>query len=62
MGPYCRFCDHRCFVERKLPADAKWMPGESVILATCDLGSAHDRMVIGYDYSTATNLRAGDAR
>ena len=49
MGPYCDFCDHRCFVER-------FVPGSHVtILATCGKGMAHDRERTGYDHTTAVN-------
>lgn len=54
-GPYCRYCDRRCFVSRTLPADARWKPGETVHLATCLGGMEHDRQRTGYDHTTATN-------
>lgn len=41
MGPYCKFCDHRCFV-----TDTK-RPG---LLATCAAGKAHDLAKLGYCY------------
>lgn len=50
-GPYCRYCDHRCFVARTLP-DFSW----SGHLATCPDGMAHDRKRLGFDHSTALNL------
>jgi hypothetical protein len=40
MGPYCMFCDHRCFVED--------VAGR--LLATCQRGIAHDRAQLGYAY------------
>lgn len=52
-GAYCRFCDQRCFVDRVLP-DWSW----SGHMATCAAGMAHDRETIGYDHTTALNLRA----
>lgn len=52
-GAYCRYCDHRCFVDRVLP-DFSW----SGHMATCAQGMAHDRAVTGYDHSTALNLIA----
>lgn len=58
-GAYCRYCDHRCFVDRIMPADARWMPGQHVHLATCGAGAAHDRAATGYDYATAINPLAG---
>jgi hypothetical protein len=54
-GSYCRFCGHRCFVDRVLPADASWKPGEWVHLATCTLGAKHDLAATGYDHRTAIN-------
>lgn len=50
MGPYCKFCDQRCFVPR-------WVPGHgSIILATCAKGMEHDREhTAGYDHTTAVN-------
>jgi hypothetical protein len=53
MGPYCRFCDRRCFVLRAL-AD-----GRHILLATCPDGMEHDRRKCGQDYTTATNPLAG---
>jgi hypothetical protein len=52
-GTYCRYCGHRCFVDRTLP-DFSW----SGHLATCLDGMAHDRKVTGYDHTTALNLIA----
>lgn len=50
MGPYCNFCDRRCFVLRDLP-DGSW----SGLMATCAKGMEHDRKQTGYDHTTATN-------
>jgi hypothetical protein len=58
MGPYCRYCDTRCFVLRRLPDDAHWRPGLDVLMATCLTGMAHDRERIGYDHTTAINPHA----
>jgi hypothetical protein len=49
MGPYCKFCDQRCFVLRTL-AD-----GRPMLLATCGHGMAYDRASCGEDYMTARN-------
>lgn len=49
MGPYCMFCDNRCFVERVLP------DGGRLLLATCARGMKHDRDKTGHDHTTATN-------
>lgn len=52
MGPYCAFCDHRCFVERRLPDT-----GDLLLMATCTAGMAHDRSETGFDHTTAINPR-----
>jgi len=52
MGAYCRYCDRRCFVVRRLPST-----GEEFALATCPAGAEHDRRVTGYDSTTAINPR-----
>lgn len=49
MGPYCKFCDSRCFVSRVL------RDGRSMLLATCARGAAHDRAKVGKDHTTALN-------
>jgi hypothetical protein len=55
-GAYCRYCDHRCFVLRRLPADARGPhAGTTIHLATCARGMEHDRSVTGYDVDTAIN-------
>ena len=59
MGAYCRFCDMRCFVLRTLPADAKSNAGETIHLATCERGMAHDRETTGYGHTTAANPARG---
>ncbi|MGH8867106.1 MAG: hypothetical protein ACRDYU_03810 [Actinomycetes bacterium] len=50
MGPYCQFCDRRCFVLRVLP------DGTSLLMATCPRGMGHDRSVTGHTHETARNL------
>ncbi|POX90187.1 hypothetical protein C3473_24695 [Mycobacterium kansasii] len=56
MGPYCKFCAHRCFVPRQV------VVGDEVIwdgiMATCANGAAFDRERLGVDFSTAHNPRA----
>lgn len=51
MGPYCRYCDQRCFVLRALPDG-------HLLMATCPAGMAHDRAVTGHDHTTAVNPAA----
>ncbi|OLT44984.1 hypothetical protein BJF87_23805 [Gordonia sp. CNJ-863] len=52
-GAYCRYCDHRCFVDRVLPDT-----GRRLHMATCPAGKAHDRTVSGFDADTAINPAA----
>jgi DNA-directed RNA polymerase subunit RPC12/RpoP len=54
MGPYCDYCGHRCFVERRVPGS------DVTILATCERGAAHERAALGYDHTTAINPRAAN--
>ena len=58
-GPYCRYCDQRCFVERVWPPDEKrpYNSGRRSYFATCPAGAEHDRAVLGFDYRTAGNPR-----
>jgi hypothetical protein len=53
-GPYCKFCDHRCFVYRVLNT------GEGTLLATCPKGMLHDAGVTGQDHTTAHNPASPD--
>lgn len=59
-GAYCHLCGRRCFVLRRLPADARRHAGRELHLATCPAGKAHDRDVTGYDADTAVNPREVD--
>lgn len=52
MGPYCKFCDFRCFVPRLLPFKT-----ETLLMATCLAGMAHDRKATGHDHTTAVKPR-----
>ncbi|MGH3446017.1 MAG: hypothetical protein ACRDP4_00180 [Nocardioidaceae bacterium] len=45
MGPYCQFCDRRCFVPNPYSADIR-----AAILATCPAGIEHDRHHLGYGW------------
>lgn len=53
MGPYCRFCDRRCFVVRVIPdgPEAGW----SGCMSTCVRGMVRDRDRLGHDHRTAIN-------
>lgn len=55
MGPYCDYCQHRCFVPRILPDDATFWPGKSLLMATCSKGMEHDLKGTGYTHLTAIN-------
>lgn len=55
MGPYCQYCDRRCFVLRVLPADAKESAGKTILMATCAQGMEHSRATTGHTHETAYN-------
>lgn len=56
MGPYCRYCDMRCFLPRVVPGRAG-----SVLMATCDAGMRHDReQCDGHDHRTTVNPITGE--
>jgi hypothetical protein len=52
MGPYCNFCDRRCFIP--LPADtpahirAAYGGSGSMLVATCQSGQRFEREKVGY--------------
>lgn len=47
MGPYCKYCDQRCFIPNP-------KQGQQVtILATCARGMERDRAELGYDIDQA---------
>lgn len=52
MGPYCKFCQNRCFVH--MPADAPPEAlaayGTSTIVATCAAGQAFEIERTGWSY------------
>lgn len=50
MGTYCMYCDHRCFVERRVPGRAG-----TILMATCPAGADHDQIATGYTHRTAVN-------
>ncbi len=54
MGSYCKFCGRRCFVLRTL-AD-----NETLCLATCPRGMAHDMAVVGQNHTSAHNPYANE--
>jgi hypothetical protein len=52
MGPYCDYCQRRCFLERAYPTENGW---RHLFMATCDRGRQSDREKTGYDFKTAAN-------
>lgn len=54
MGPYCKFCDHRCFVVRDLPGPRVGSQFD-VLMATCEGGKKADRERFGLDHTGALN-------
>lgn len=62
MGPYCNFCQRRCFVyppPRLAPEHREKMMGRSLIFATCEEGKRFDKAQLGFDID---DLHAQDAR
>lgn len=54
MGPYCRYCYRRCFVERVVPDGPQ--KGWRGLMATCRRGAEHDRKSTGgYDHANSIN-------
>ena len=55
-GAYCHYCNHRCFVLRRVPDDARsWGAGQTIHMATCKRGRQHDMSSTGYDFEGAIN-------
>lgn len=52
MGPYCKFCDQRCFVPHpeKTPKYVYVAYGTSTIIATCHAGQQFEMERLGYCY------------
>lgn len=52
MGPYCQFCDHRCFVymPTETPEHILRAYGGVEIIATCKRGQAFEKERHGYCY------------
>lgn len=48
MGPYCQFCNNRCFVRRVVA-------GVDVLMATCPKGRNLDMETHGLDFRQAEN-------
>lgn len=55
MGPYCEYCDHRCFVPRQI-RDADDVVVWDGLMATCAAGIANDRKKLnGWDFRNSYN-------
>lgn len=55
MGPYCKFCDRRCFVyvTGAWPEHVRLAYGRNTIAATCLAGQKFERGRLGYCYADA---------
>ena len=53
MGPYCNFCNIRCFVHFPIgtPEEALKAYGESTIMATCKEGQKFELEKTGWNYA-----------
>jgi hypothetical protein len=53
MGPYCKFCDSRCFVPlpQGTPQEALVAYEGYDIIATCSAGQAFEMKKVGWSYS-----------
>lgn len=51
MGPYCNFCDNRCFVPLPMetPKEALQAYGTATIAATCAAGQAFELKKVGWN-------------
>ena len=52
MGPYCKFCNQRCFVHMPMttPKHILKAYGTSTIIATCSGGQKFEKDKVGYCY------------
>lgn len=53
MGPYCKFCNNRCFVHfpQGTPEHILKAYGSSTIIATCPEGQRFEKEKVGYCYN-----------
>ena len=53
MGPYCKFCDRRCFVHitEQVPQHIRVAYLPYSIMATCPQGQEYEKRKIGYCYA-----------
>ena len=63
MGPYCKFCDQRCFTHMPLdtPPHVVAAYRTVTILATCPAGQRFERERVGYCLDDIRALLAGAA-
>jgi len=52
MGPYCRFCQRRCFVflPDDTPCHIRRAYGSAELIATCHGGQEYEQAHIGFSY------------
>jgi hypothetical protein len=60
MGPYCNFCDQRCFVyfPEGTPQEVLSAYGTSTIIATCPKGQAFELERVGFCYDEILKMIA----
>lgn len=58
MGPYCDFCDTRCFAYLPLGTPRKVIRayGTASILATCPTGQAFEKARVGYCFADIVRM------
>lgn len=58
MGPYCKFCDNRCFVSitTDTPKEIQKAYGHYSIMATCAEGQRLEKNKVGYCYADIEKL------
>ena len=66
MGPYCKFCERRCFVhlspnvekltDKKLKDDIYEAYGKASIIATCSKGQEFEQNKLGWNYDKIVAL------
>jgi hypothetical protein len=58
MGPYCKFCNNRCFIPfpQGTPKNIRKAYGTSTIIATCDEGQKFEKEKVGYCYDDIVKI------
>lgn len=59
MGPYCHYCNHRCFayIPGDLPQSLLSKYGAATITATCSDGQRFEREHLGVSYADIVEWR-----